>query len=153
MSSLEILKGKERSKNVHVDGNKRLYNCCGKRYVHSAKKLQMKLPWKTMKVLVVQLCLTLWDPMDSNLPGFSLYRILQARIVEWVVIPFSRGSFWSRDRTWTWLSHFAGCTIWASRIKLPDPAISLLVIQPKGLGAVLKRYWYIHIHSSIIHNS
>ena len=37
------------------------------------------------KVLVVQLCLTLCDPMD---PGSS---ILQARILEWVAIPFSRG--------------------------------------------------------------
>ena len=117
------------------------------------KKLKIKLPWKKGKVLVAQFCLTLWDPTDSNPPGSSVHRILQARIVEWVVIPFSRGSFWSRDRTWTWVFHIAGFTIWASRIKLPDPAISLLVIQPKGLGAVLKRYLYIHIHSSIIHNS
>ena len=30
--------------------------------------------------------------MDSSLPGFSVYGILQARILEWVAIPFSRGS-------------------------------------------------------------
>ena len=48
--------------------------------------------WKLGKVLVAQLCLTLWDPLDSGLPGFSIHGILQARILEWVVIPFSRGS-------------------------------------------------------------
>ena len=45
-----------------------------------------------VKVLVVQSCLTLWDPTDCSLPGFSVLGILQARIEEWVVIPFSRGS-------------------------------------------------------------
>ena len=43
-----------------------------------------------MKVLVAQLCLTLCNPMDSSLPGSSVPRILQARILEWVAIPFSR---------------------------------------------------------------
>ena len=36
-----------------------------------------------------QLCLTLCDPMDCNLPGSSVYGILQARILKWVAIPFS----------------------------------------------------------------
>ena len=52
------------------------------------------------KVLVAQSCLTLCDPMDCSLPGSSVHGILQARILEWVVIPFSRGSSWPRDRTW-----------------------------------------------------
>ena len=47
---------------------------------------------KKVKVLVAQLCLTLCDPMDCSLPGLSVHGILQARILEWVVIPFSRGS-------------------------------------------------------------
>ena len=37
--------------------------------------------------------------MDSGLPGSSVHRILQARILEWVAIPFSRGSSWPRDET------------------------------------------------------
>jgi len=37
-------------------------------------------------VLVAQLCLTLWEPVDCSLPGFSIHRILQERILEWVVI-------------------------------------------------------------------
>ena len=43
----------------------------------------------TQKVLVTQLCLALWDPMDCSplSMGFS-----QARILEWVAVSFSRGS-------------------------------------------------------------
>ena len=50
-------------------------------------------------VLVSQLCLTLCDPMDSSLPGSSWHGILQARILEWVAISFSRG--FSQHRDWT----------------------------------------------------
>ena len=45
-----------------------------------------------VKVKVAQLCLTLCDPMESSLPGSSIQGILQARILEWVAILFSRGS-------------------------------------------------------------
>ena len=48
---------------------------------------------------VTQLCLTLCDPMDYSPPGSSVHGILQARILEWVSISFSRGSSLSRDRT------------------------------------------------------
>ena len=37
--------------------------------------------------------------MDCSLPGSSVHRILQASILEWVAISFSRGSSWLRDRT------------------------------------------------------
>ena len=49
--------------------------------------------------LVIKLCLTLCDPNDCSLPGSSVHGILQARILEWVAIPFSRGSSWLRDQT------------------------------------------------------
>ena len=42
---------------------------------------------------VTQLCPTLCDPMDCNLSGYSDHRIFQARMLEWVVISFSRGIF------------------------------------------------------------
>ena len=45
-----------------------------------------------MKVKVAQLGPTLCDPMDCSPPGSSVYGILQARILEWVAIPFSKGS-------------------------------------------------------------
>ena len=51
-------------------------------------------------LLVTQLCLTLCDPMDCSLPGSSVHGILQARILEWLAIPFSKGSSRPRDRTW-----------------------------------------------------
>ena len=41
----------------------------------------------------------LWPP-DCNLPGSSVHGILQARIVEWFAISFSRGSSQPMDRTW-----------------------------------------------------
>ena len=52
-----------------------------------------------LKALVSQWYLTLCDPMDYSPPGSSVHRILQARIVEWVAISYSRGSSWPRDRT------------------------------------------------------
>ena len=51
-------------------------------------------------------CLTLCDPMDCSLPGSSVCGILQARILEGVVISFSRVFSWPRN--WTWVSHIAG---------------------------------------------
>ena len=42
--------------------------------------------------LVAKSCLTLCNPMDCSPPGSSVHGILQARILEWVAIPFSRGS-------------------------------------------------------------
>ena len=55
----------------------------------------------TMKVKVkgAQSCPTLCDPMDCGPSGSSVYGILQARILEWVAIPFSRGSSQSKDQT------------------------------------------------------
>ena len=43
-------------------------------------------------VLVTQSCPALCDPIDCSLPGSSVHEILQTRVLEWVVIPFSRGS-------------------------------------------------------------
>ena len=53
--------------------------------------------------LVTKPCPTLCDPTDCSLPGSSVHKILQARILEWVAIPFSRGSFQPRDRTQVFL--------------------------------------------------
>ena len=68
-----------------------------------------------VKVLVAQSCPTLCDPMDCSLPGFSVHGIFQTRKLEWVAIPFSRGSSWLND--WTQVPWIAGrfFTIWATR--------------------------------------
>ena len=74
-----------------------------------------------MKVLVSQSCPTLWDLLHYSPPGSSVHGILQARILEWVAIPFSRGS--SRPKDQTQVSCIAGrfLTIWATREALPTP--------------------------------
>ena len=59
-----------------------------------------------LTVLVTQLCPTLCDPMDWSPSGSSVHWILQARILEWITISFSRGS--SRPRDWTQVSYIAG---------------------------------------------
>ena len=66
-------------------------------------------------MLVVQSCLTLWNPTDCNPPGFSVHGILQGRILVWVAIPFSKGSSWPRG--WTQVSWITGrfFTDWATR--------------------------------------
>ena len=47
-------------------------------------------------------CLTLCDPMDCSPPGLSVHGISQARILEWVAMPLSRGSSCPRD--WAFIS-------------------------------------------------
>ena len=54
--------------------------------------MQMKV-----KVIGSQSCLTLCDPMDCSLPGSSVHGILQARILEWVTISFSKRIFPSQE--------------------------------------------------------
>ena len=58
------------------------------------------------EVKLLQLSLTLCDPMDCNLPGSSVYGNLPARILAWVAISFSRGSSQARERPQ--VSHIAG---------------------------------------------
>ena len=48
---------------------------------------------------VAQSCLTLCDPMDCTLTGSSVHGIFQAIVLEWIAIPFSRGSSQPRART------------------------------------------------------
>ena len=62
-----------------------------------------------LEVKVAHLCPILCDPMDL------VHGILQARVLEWLAFPFSRGS--SQPREWTQVSHIAGrfLTSWATR--------------------------------------
>ena len=64
--------------------------------------LDFPLNFVQVKVFVAQLCPTLCDLMGCNLPGSSVRGILQARILEWVAMPSSRGSSWLRE--WTQVS-------------------------------------------------
>ena len=75
-------------------------------------------------------CIWLCEPMDCSPPGTSVYGILQAKILEWVAISFSRGSSWLRD--WTQVSSTAGrcLTIWATREDLaPKGPVQIKIKQ------------------------
>ena len=54
-------------------------------------RIFLPMQGKVKKVLVPQSCLTICDPMDCSPPDASVHGIFQASILEWVVIPFSRG--------------------------------------------------------------
>ena len=81
--------------------------------------------WTTFKICFVTIktylfresvsCSVVSDPMDCSLPGSSVHGILQARILEVVASPFSRGFSQPRDRTW--VSCIAGrfFTSWVTR--------------------------------------
>ena len=79
--------------------------------------------------VVSQSCLTLCDPVDCNLPGSSIHGILQARILEWVAISFSKGS--SRPRDWTWVSCLVGrrFNLWATREAPHASKVMLKILQ------------------------
>ena len=78
-------------------------------------------------------CLLLGDPMDCSPPGSSVHGSLQARRLEWVAMPFSRGSSWPRDRIHvSYISCIAGrfsttSAIWAApSLCFPGPFSSPL---------------------------
>ena len=56
--------------------------------------------------VVAQSCPTLCDAVDCSLAGSSVHGIFQARTLEWVAVPFSRGS--SQPGDWSWVSRIAG---------------------------------------------
>ena len=68
-----------------------------------------------VKVLVAQSCLSLGDPMECSLLGPSVRGILQARIPEWIALPFCRGSSQPRDRTWVSCTAGRFFTIWTTQ--------------------------------------
>ena len=82
-----------------------------------------------VKVLVAQSLPTLCGPMDYVAPGSPVHGIFQARILEWVALPFSRGSSQPRDRTW--VSSTAGryFTVWATKVNIIPKSWKLLRID------------------------
>ena len=78
--------------------------------------------------------------MDYSPLGSSVLDILQARILDWVAIPFSRGSSWPRDQTW--VSRITGrffFTIWATR-----EALNRISNLLKGPDNNYFRFWGPH---------
>ena len=85
-------------------------------YPDSSLTKSLRAIWKTViPVLSHSILLTLCEPRDCSPPGSFVHGILQARILEWVAILFSRASSQCRDLTW--VSRIAGrlFTVWATR--------------------------------------
>ena len=82
-------------------------------------------------VKVAQSCPTLCNPMDCSLPRSSVHGILQTRILQWVAVPFSRGSSQPTDQTQ--ISHIAGrfFTSWATG--KPEKMLPYLLTIPDGV--------------------
>ena len=82
--------------------------------------------------------------MDYSPPGYSVLGLLPARIVEWVAIPFSRGSSQHGDQTQ--VSHTAGIffTIWATKIMIASKTELLKIpscsVFWKRLGNIATSY-------------
>ena len=88
-------------------------NCTFMRYPEQKSSSWAALS-ETVKVLVIQSCLTLCDPMDCSPPSSSVHGISQARILEWVAIPFSGESSQPRDGTRVSCTAGRFFTIWAT---------------------------------------
>ena len=73
-----------------------------------------------VQLVISMLCPTLCDPMDYSPPGSSVHGIFQARRLEWVAIPFSRGSFRPGDQIQFSCSAGGFFTIWATRETQPN---------------------------------
>ena len=102
---------------------------CAKFYLQFSKGYNMKSKDEKVSKIVVKIFIILkvWtcyslshvqlfaDSIDCSLPDSSVHGILQTIIMEWIAIPFSRGS--SQPRDWIWVSCIAGrlFTIWAIR--------------------------------------
>ena len=103
-----------------------------------------------MSAKLLQSCLTLCDPMDCSPPGSSVHGILQARILEWVAMPSSRGS--SQSRNWTSISCvsyigrqvlYCECHLGRVRVKygFREITLKISVIYAQCFGVVCDYCW------------
>ena len=92
----------------------------------------------TVKVFIAQSCLTLCNPMDCSPSGASVHGILQARILEWGAIPFSRGSSQPTDQTQ--ISSIVGrCyNLWATREASVRVYILKITVNVNGINTLTK---------------
>ena len=101
--------------------------------------------WK-VKEFIAQSCLALCNPTDCCLwgcclPGSSVHGILQARILEWVTIPFSRRSSWLRD--WTWVS-CGSCIAGRFLTTEPPSLVPYKFLWAPGLFIVYESPWALY---------
>ena len=94
-------------------------------------KIALRLQWTAAAAAAksLQLCLTLWDPIDCSLPGSSVPGILQARILEWVAISFSNA--WKGKGKVKLLSH----------VQLLVTPWTAAYQAPASMGFSRQEYW------------
>ena len=121
------------------------YVICAFAHTSSSTQNSCRVHWVKWVSEVAQPCLILCDPMDCSLPGSSLHGILQARVLEWVAISFSRGS--SRPRDWTPVSCIAGrrFNLWATR-----EALSFFKSQPESHTSEMASPLTLHLYSQLM---
>ena len=105
-------------KNVHVENKDiHLSNMDGSRDYHAKwnkpEREGRLLESESVSCLVVSDSLQLHE--HYSLPGTKVPGILQARILEWIAIPFCKGSFWLRNQTWDCCIAGRFFTFWATR--------------------------------------
>ena len=91
---------------------------------------------------VTQSCLSFWDTMDCSPPGSSVRGILQARIVDWVAMPSSRGSSQPRDQTQVSCTASRFFTNWATG-EVPfnlNYLLKILYLNMITLGLIASTY-------------
>ena len=99
-----IAKGQTQLKQLHTHSKNSVFwpshllSCTNSVFIKSSAVLD----FVRVHAKSLQWCQTLCNPVDCSPPGFSVHGVLQARILEWVIMPSSRGSSWSRD--WTHVS-------------------------------------------------
>ena len=99
---------------------------------------------------VTQSCPTFCDPMDYSQPDSSIHGILQARILEWIAISFSRGSSRPRDRTLVSRIEGRCFNLWAYRmiLLLSHQCYCILKMCWKVMDNVfVHRYYFLHCPS------
>ena len=80
--------------------------------------------------MLLQSCQAHWDPVDCSPPGSSVHGILQASILEWVAISYSRRSSWPRDWICTSYVSFTGSRFCSTSAAKPicSPSVALKTI-------------------------
>ena len=107
--------------------------CCVKTLVYSKLIQCIYMCVRVYVCVCVCMCVqsrpSLCDPVDCNLPGFSVLGISQARILEWIAISYSRGLTWPRDQSH--ISCLAG---------------RFFTAEPLGKSTYIYRYIYVYIY-------
>ena len=104
-----------------------------------------------MYVFSLQLCLILCDPMDCSLVGSSAHGIVQARILEWVAMSFSRGSSQPRDRTCvSCVSCIGGWVLYHCTTTVEPPHNCLAIIELDEWTNYELLYYFLKNHEQMV---